>query len=390
MSSPFSQWANGESTLGLECIDAAVLTCAADITPEPIQWIWMGWLAAGKLHIIAGAPGTGKTTIALAFASILTSGGRWPDGSYASPADVFVWSSEDDPTDTLTPRLYAMGANVSRVHFITAAKDGGHERAFDPATDIPQLETAIQLTGKRPKLLIVDPIVSAVAGDSNKNAETRRSLQPLVDLGNKYGCAILGVSHFSKGTGGREVTERITGSLAFGALARIVMAAVKSADGEGKRILARGKSNIGEDSGGYHYDLKQMDIPAFKGVSASCLLWGDAIEGSAREILANAEGPLSDEGGSAVEDAANWLADLLGNGPIPPNEIKVRGRQHGHSWASIRRAKDRLEIVSKKGAMDSGWAWALPEGAQENVKMSNKKCWASSDNVEHLRDEGDL
>jgi hypothetical protein len=82
-------------------------------------------------------------------------------------------------------------------------RDGVEARAFDPARDIAALVRKAELIGDI-GLLIVDPIVSAVGGDSHKNAETRRSLQPLVDLGARLQCAILGISHFTKGTSGRE------------------------------------------------------------------------------------------------------------------------------------------------------------------------------------------
>jgi putative DNA primase/helicase len=84
-----------------------------------------------------------------------------------------------------------MGADLSRVHFIQTATDGERIRSFDPATDIAQLRSAIRQLGIHPDLLIVDPIVSAVAGDSHKGSETRLSLQPLVDLGVAEGCAVL-------------------------------------------------------------------------------------------------------------------------------------------------------------------------------------------------------
>src|SRR4051812_44819998 len=91
------------------------LVRASDLKAEPIDWLWRGYLACGKLHIIAGAPGAGKTTIALSFAAILTSGGRWPVGTRARPGNVLIWSGEDDAKDTLLPRLIAMGADTNRV-----------------------------------------------------------------------------------------------------------------------------------------------------------------------------------------------------------------------------------------------------------------------------------
>jgi putative DNA primase/helicase len=268
---------------------APLVTKASDFRPEPIRWIWEGWLAAGKVHICAGPPGTGKTSVAMALAATITQGGRWPDNTWAAPADVVVWSGEDDPTDTLVPRLMAAGADLERVHIVSGYQDeDGERRAFDPGRDARALADHIGRMDPAPALLIVDPIVSAVSGDSHKNAEVRRALQPLVDLGMTQRCAVLGVTHFSKGSSGRDPVERVTGSLAFGALARVVMVAAKRPDEEGGgRLLARGKSNIGPDSGGFGYDLEVCTVG--DGIQTTRVLWREALQGSARELLSQAE-----------------------------------------------------------------------------------------------------
>lgn len=338
-----------ESSTRAEWEPMAELVCAASIEPEPINWLWNGWLAAGKLHILAGTPGTGKTTVAIAFASAISCGGRWPDHTKATTGDVLIWSSEDDPKDILVPRLIAMGANLSRIHFVSTATDGETRRAFDPATDIAQLRTTIKQLGIRPSLLVVDPIVSAVAGDSHKGSETRRSLQPLVDLGTAESCAILGISHFSKGTAGRAVVERVTGSIAFGALARVVLAAAKLPDDRGGgRFIARAKSNIGVDGGGYGYELQQCSLPNHPGISASALRWGDAIEGNALDILAQAEVTEDSETRTQTSEAKNWLFDLLSDGAIKTTDAMNKAKVAGISEKSLRTARQRLKVVPKK------------------------------------------
>ena len=136
-------------------------------------------------------------------------------------------------------------------------------------------------------------LVSAAAGDSHKNGETRRSLQPLVDLASDVKAALLGITHFSKGTSGREPFERIIGSVAFGALARVVMVAAKEPETEdgtaGRRIMARAKSNIGPDEGGFAYSLELVPMPGRADINASVAVWGERIDGTARDILAVAE-----------------------------------------------------------------------------------------------------
>jgi putative DNA primase/helicase len=143
------------------------------------------------LTILGGAPGCGKTTIAIAAAAVITRGGTWPDGTRCThPGDVLVWSGED-PASVTAARMKASGADLSRVHFIDGIS-GSDGEAFDPGRDMPLLEAKAE-TLPAPRLLILDPIVSAVAGDSHKGAEVRRSLQPVVALGQRLGCAVLGM-----------------------------------------------------------------------------------------------------------------------------------------------------------------------------------------------------
>lgn len=97
---------------------SVILQCAADIVPEPISWLWNGWLAKGKLHIFAGAAGTGKTTLAISMAATISKGGSFADGSKCDKRSVLIWSGEDNPKDTLVPRLMAADADLSKVHFV--------------------------------------------------------------------------------------------------------------------------------------------------------------------------------------------------------------------------------------------------------------------------------
>ena len=341
----------------------AVLTRGDTLTPEPINWLWPGWLAAGKVHILGGQAGTGKTTIALALAATLTIGGRWPDGFRAPLGDVCIWSGEDDPGDTLAPRLLAMGADMRRVHFVSGMTEDGQRRAFDPASDMEALAATLRALGTV-RMLIVDPIVSAISGDSHKNAETRRGLQPLADLAASLKIALLGITHFSKGTQGREPIDRITGSLAFAAVARVVMVAAKDAEHD-RRILCRAKSNIGPDDGGFVYDLRQDELAGYPGLYASQVLWGEAIEGSARAILADAE-TLKEEG-NALVDAQDWLRSFLVEGPQTQREVKAAAEAHCLSWATVRRAKKALGVESRKLGGEAGrkgavWFWSMPGG----------------------------
>lgn len=346
-----------QSSRDAESVEVSLIN-AADIRPEVITWIWNGWLAAGKMHIFAGAPGTGKTTISMALTAILSKGGRWPDGSTSMTGNIVIWSGEDDPKDTLVPRLIASGANLTNVHFVGEVKDRGERRSFDLASDMEHLKRCLRTVGNV-RLLIVDPIVSAIVGDSHKNAEVRRSLQPLADMAKELGFALLGITHFSKSTSGRDPVERLTGSLAFGALARVVMVAAKYQDGEmDKRLFCRAKSNIGPDDGGFYYDLSQSEITGHPDLFASHVAWGGKIEGSARDLLAEADDAGTEEGSTA--SAKQFLHDLLLDGPLRAGEVFKDADQAGYSKRTIQRAAKALGVERDKDGMRGPWVWKLP------------------------------
>jgi hypothetical protein len=210
------------------------------------------------------------------------------------------------------------------------------------------------------RLIVIDPVVSAISGDSHKNAEVRRGLQPLVDLAGELRSALLGVTHFSKGTSGRDPVERITGSLAFGALARMVWVAAKQDtddDRPARRVLLRAKSNIGPDGGGFAYDLRQEPLPDYPDIETSRVIWGDAIEGTAREVLADAE--AQGEDAEERRDAVSWLRELLSGGELPVNEVKRQADDAGHAWRTVQRAMRAAGVESKRSGFGERGKWRL-------------------------------
>lgn len=360
-------------TPGSDPVQSVDLICGSDIKPEPVEWFWDGWLAAGKVHILGGAPGTGKTTIAMSLAATVTIGGRWPDGTRSPVGNVVIWSGEDAPEDVLVPRLIQSGADMKRVFFVGDVIMDGEKRSFDPARDTAALRYKMAQVGDV-RLLIVDPIVSAVAGDSHKNAEVRRSLQPLADLAASMKCALLGITHFSKGTGGRDPVERLTGSLAFGALARVVMVAAKhqeqGEDGRTARVFLRAKSNIGPDDGGFEYDLHQNEMDGHPGVIASTVLWGKSVEGNARELLATADMVPEDYEVGTVDSVENWLRELLTHegGSLDRRDVMKAATAMGYKERTVHRAREKLgvKVLQSGFGKDKRSLWTVPNHANNS------------------------
>src|SRR5262245_1316544 len=158
-----------------------VVVKLADVQPEQVQWLWPGRIALGKLTLIAGEPGLGKSFLTLDIAARVTTGEKWPDDptTFKLPGSVVLLSAEDDVADTIRPRLDAAGADVNHVHAIQAVEfktdeaDKPTRRTFNLERDLPALESTIAgLTDCQ--LVVIDP-VSAYCGkvDSHNNSETR-------------------------------------------------------------------------------------------------------------------------------------------------------------------------------------------------------------------------
>lgn len=367
------------------------VTCAAHIPAKPIDWIWQDNLAAGKLTLMAGASGTGKTLLALAIAAIISNGGlhghRWPDGSYSPTGDVLIWSGEDGIEDTIIPRLMAANANLLRIHIIGATQERGKRRPFDFDTDLPLLEAKI-LQNPKVRLLIIDSIVQAVSGDAHKNLDVRRALEPLIALAEEHGFAILGITHVNKNSKGKNPVDRVTGSLAFAAVARVVLMTSKVAsdqleDRSQCSVLVRAKSNLGPDHGGFLYETQGATVTAaHRPIETSKVSWCDVVEGSASEILAWAEGGDSMPESSAVGQAKTFLLNQLANGPLPAKEVESAAAAVGISFSSLKRAKKASGITCRKTAVCT--LWELPSNTPYPMPAMSQVRYDRSGNAHPL------
>lgn len=331
----------------------------ATIQAQAINWLWSGWLPLGKLTILAGAGGCGKTNLLLALIATITTNGIFPDGSKCTDTGkVLIYSTEDDPNDTLLPRLIANGADLSKIDFIAGRiNDKGEREPFDPTKDLPLLN-AYAKQNPDIKLLMIDPIISAVGGDSNKATDVRRSLQVVVDFAQEFNCAVVGITHFAKGTSGSSPAERIIGSQAFTALARMVWSAAKRED-ENDCILVRAKSNISTLDGGIKYQIEPETV--LENIETTKTAWLGTIEGSARELLSEAES-TENSNGTTVDMAKEFLIDLLSSVEnMPSKEVQSQAKDAGFSPASIRRAQEKLNIKPFKPHGEKVWFWSLPK-----------------------------
>jgi putative DNA primase/helicase len=210
-------------TAGVEAM--LVSRTAAAIEPEQIDWLWRDNFALGKVSVVAGASGVGKTLlVAGEFAARVSNGTPWPDGTECPAGEVLIATGEDGVADTLLPRLVDHGADLTRVHFVedfavSNADDRGPAAVFTLA-DVTALDRELDRRhGVR--LVVIDPVSAFVdAGQANGGARLRRFMAPLRELAARRSVAVILVAHLRKAPAPMAV-HAIIGSVALAAAARV-------------------------------------------------------------------------------------------------------------------------------------------------------------------------
>ncbi len=333
----------------------------SEVKAEPVKWLWKNRIARGKITILAGDPGLGISQLTAFMAGVVTNGGIWPvDNAPCPKGNVVFLSAEDDASDTIRPRLEAVGADLNKAFLINAVKnydaeDGNSERSFDLKRDIKNLETFLEEIGGA-VLLIIDPISAYLGGtDSHKNADIRALLAPLSDLAAKYKIAVIGVTHLNKSQS-RQALQRVTGSLAFVAAARAAFIIAKDQNEPDRRLFLPIKNNIGDDRTGFGFSIESVTLSG--GISTSKIVFEpDLVMESADEVL-NYGSNL--EGRGALEDAKEFLQDICIIG-CTAQQVKKQAEEAGISYATLRRAKKELGIKPKKEGQNGSWVWRLPD-----------------------------
>jgi AAA domain/Primase C terminal 2 (PriCT-2)/RepB DNA-primase from phage plasmid len=346
---------------------AAVLVRADELNPEAINWAWKNRFAFGKLAVLAGDPGLGKSTMLVEIAALHSIGGEFPCGEgRAQQCESLILTAEDGLRDTLIPRLIAAGADLSKIHFLTGTKAEGSddESLFDLGRDIPALRKAFK---EHPniRILIIDPLTAYLGPiKAKENSEVRRVLAPLVKLIEETSVLAVGNNHLNKSAG--KALYRVLDSIAFVAVGRIVHLVIKDADNPDNRKLICDKTNIGSRPLGLTYIIQKVwieDTETKEQIETSRICWGTQhIDQSADEALEEPSEPTH------KDDAIDFLRQVLADGPMSVADIEAEARGAGVLAESqrisqskpFRSARETLGIVPKKSSMAGGWVWALP------------------------------
>ena len=328
------------------------ITKASDVTVKDVMWLWYPYIPYGKVTVIQGDAGDGKSTLILKLAAMLTKGEPMPftDGAGSAPVNVIYQSTEDDADDTIVPRFIKAGGDTDRLLFIS------EKEKYLSFSDERLLE-AIRQT--QAKLIILDPL-SAYIGETtsiNSANEVRRQFRPLIDIAKEQGCAIVIVHHMNKAIGQKALNRSVGSVDIVGAARSVLLVGRTEKERPDERILAQVKSN-----------LAPIGKAILFSVGEDGVRWLGETERTADEVLGNAFASLGrpDE---QTQKAKEILAALLADGiPKPHSEVMAKIEAVGVSKSTADKAKALLGIRSvKRGAQ---WFWVLPEGEDEQDFVS--------------------
>ncbi|HUT36440.1 MAG TPA: AAA family ATPase [Planctomycetota bacterium] len=330
------------------------LTRLANVASRAVDWLWPSRVPLGKVTLLVGDPGRGKSLLALDMAARVTRGAAWPDAaSGAAPlGGVVLLSGEDDAADTIRPRLEAMGGDAERVTLLRAIRkgDSADDLLFSLARDLEALEAAVQRCGGV-RLVVLDPVSAYLTGtDAHSNEGLRAVLAPLRTLAERSGVAVVAISHFTK-RAGAAVIYRAMGSMAFVAAARAVWAVGPDRGAAGRLLFLPVKCNLAGGVTGMAYRV----VPSPQDARVPVVAWEpEPVELTAAEAL--------EEAGVALgrrEQAAAWLEELLADGPLPSLEVERRAREAGLARRTLMRAKGDAGAVAFRQSRQGAWLWGL-------------------------------
>jgi AAA domain len=340
---------NGES---VEISDIVVRL--DDVQPECPEWLWPGRLPLGKLVILDGDPGTGKSTLAMDLAARLTTGSPMPDGAALSgPANVVALTAEDGLADTVRPRLDAARGNPANVHVLQAIREpDGTERPPRIPDDLGRLSSVVHRVSAR--FVIVDVLAAYLSGhvDPYRDADVRRALHPLAQLAEDTGAVILVLRHLSK-SGGTNPLYRGGGSIGIIAAARVGLLAATDPDDDDRRVLAVTKSNLAAIPPALGYRL----VPDEEHDCAR-IDWLGATKHQARDLLVLQDGEHAEQA-----EGVEWLIDFLENegGSMPARDVKLAAREAGIPERTLDRVRQRAGVSTHRDGFGpgQGWTWSL-------------------------------
>ena len=322
------------------------------VEAEEVSWLWPGLVPRGKLTMMEGDPGCGKTFLALCLAATVSNGAFMPDhetgkvDQVVDSANVLYMTAEDGIADTIKPRLEAMGAVHQRIYLLEGNRDDKGRLQAVTLENMEPIERAVEIV--KPALIVIDPIQGYLGGktDMYRANEVRPLLAALGKLAERYGCAVVCIRHLTKVNSPKAV-YRGMGSIDFAAAARSILLVGRDPDDQNKRAVIQTKNSLAQMAEAIGFTLESGEFH-----------WTGQSDLTVARMFKNE--PVEDER-TTVDEAKEYLSETLKNGDVEQAILKSEAEDLDISYATLRRAKKALGVIShKSGGKGAKWVWRLP------------------------------
>lgn len=314
----------------------------SDIEAQAVEWLWYPYIPLGKITIVQGDPGEGKTMLILTLAALLTKGRLLPEERTARPpANVIYQTAEDGLADTVKPRLEKANADCSRVMVID---ESSNILSFSDS----RIEEAIVKT--QAKLFVLDPLQAYLGAevDMHRANEVRPAFRRLADVAERTQCAIVIIGHLNKMSGIKGIYRGL-GSIDIPAIARSILFVGRSKENNDVRCMAQLKNSLAPTGKTLMFEI------------ANSLTFTGACDLSADKLMQG--GSENEYKPTKAANAIEQLERMLCEGGMPANEIYEYFDGLGISEKTVKNAKKELGVISQK--QGSAWVWSLPnEGSR--------------------------
>jgi len=357
---------------------AIQVTSLATVRPARVDFLWKPFLPTGRPVAIEGDPGMGKSALVMKIVAHLTTGTAFPtmlDGappqSDFPPQHVCLLTAEDDPADTLVPRLLVNGGDPSRVHHLTGWAQPDGDKGTVTMQDLDLLQQALETY--HPALLVFDPVQSFFGRgiDMNHANDTRPVLDAVAALCKCYRCTPLYVRHIGKASREKALHAGL-GSIDITANMRSVLFLGKDPDNDARRIIAQSKSNNARLGPSLAYVIRTVEHEIFTDtgdiivIEAPRLDWDGRSTLSADELAAPPVSADAEGDRGALDQAQEFLRDVLTTGPVVYEELMKAMKKAGITSRTLYRAKALMGVKSQRQSVDGVawrdqlWEWSLP------------------------------